>query len=164
METLSPAQVSAFNAVRDRLSAAERAVVDIASVEAVYPAKASASHWNFDLPCHAADAALGEGATDAQRRALIATWVLELPGRVNEADLPPEVLQFYPFRLDKLAAFLSGAAETGVAYDRDHWARTCASLWFSACRAPRPRPSACRRRWGQVRWSATVATATAGAS
>ena len=128
METLSPSQVAAFKAVRDRLSAAERAVVDIASVEAVYPARAAASHWNFDLPCHAADAALGEGAlgegaTDAQRRALVATWVLELPGRVNEADLPPEVLQFYPFWLDKLAAFLSDAAEAGAAYDRDHWAK-----------------------------------------
>ena len=71
METLSPTQVAAFKAVRDRLSAEERTRVDIASVEAVDPAVASAPHWNFDLPAHAADKALGEGATDAMRRALV---------------------------------------------------------------------------------------------
>lgn len=120
METLSQDQVVAFRAVRDRLSAEERTRVDIASVEAVDQAKASASHWNFDLPAHAADAALGQDATDEMRRGLVATWALELPGRAKAANLPPEVHQFYPFWLDRLAEFL---AVTEGAYDRDFWAK-----------------------------------------
>ena len=120
METLSKNHIEAFKAVRDRLSADERTRVDIASVEAVDPAKASASHWNFDLPSHAADVALGEDATDAMRRALVATWALELPGRIVAADLPGEVVQFYPFWLDKLSSFLT--TKQGP-YDADHWAK-----------------------------------------
>ena len=120
METLSPTQVAAFKAVRDRLSAEERTRVDIASVEAVDQAKASASHWNFDLPSHAADVALGDDATDDMRRALVATWALELPGRAKAADLPPEVMELYPYWLDRLAEFLTGDA---MDYDRDYYAK-----------------------------------------
>lgn len=120
METLSNSQVAAFNAVRDRLDAGQRARVDIASVEAVAPARASAAHWNFDLPSHAADAALGEDADDDMRRALVATWALELPGRAKAADLPPEVTELHPYWLDRLAEFLTAAEGP---YDRDHWAK-----------------------------------------
>ncbi len=105
METLSNTQVAAFNAVRARLTPDERARVDIASVEAVDPAVASAPHWNFDLPSHAADRVLGEDATDAMRRALVATWALELPGRAKQAALPGEVMELYPYWLDKMAEF-----------------------------------------------------------
>jgi hypothetical protein len=164
METLSPAQVTAFKAVRDRLSAEERAVVDIASVEAVYAAKASASHWNFDLPCHAADEALGEGASDALRRALVATWALELPGRVKEADLPPEVLQFYPFWLDKLAAFLTEAAGTGAEYDRDHYAKDVRFSLALSVPGAKTQTIDLSSPMGPVRWFATAATVTDGAS
>ena len=123
METLSPTQVAAFKAVRDRLSAEERTRVDIASVEAVDQAKASASHWNFDLPSHAADVALGDDATDDMRRALVATWALELPGRAKQAALPGEVVELYPYWMDKMAEFLTAAADTNAAYDPDHWAK-----------------------------------------
>ena len=94
MTQLSADQIAAFKAVRDRLNAADLARVDIASVEAVHPAQAAAAHWNFDLPSHAADIALGEDATDAMRRALVATWALEMPARAKDADLPDEVHRF----------------------------------------------------------------------
>ena len=120
METLSQNNIAAFKAVRNRLNEDELTRVEIASVEAVDPAKAAASHWNFDLPSHAADIALGEGATDEMRRALVATWALELPGRAVAADLPPEVMELYPYWLDRLAEFL--AVSEGE-YDRDFWAK-----------------------------------------
>ncbi len=123
METLSNTQVAAFNAVRAKLTPDERARVDIASVEAVDPAVTSAPHWNFDLPSHAADKALGEDATDAMRRALVATWALELPGRAKQAALPGEVMELYPYWLDKMAEFLTAAAEADAPYGRDHWAK-----------------------------------------
>lgn len=123
METLSKTQIAAFNAVRARLTAEERTRVDIASVEAMGPAVAAAPHWNFDLPAHAADKALGEGATDAMRRALVATWALELPGRAARAALPGEVMDLYPYWMDRMAEFLTGAADTDAAYDPDHWAK-----------------------------------------
>ncbi|OYX58540.1 MAG: hypothetical protein B7Y86_02310 [Brevundimonas subvibrioides] len=123
METLTQTLIEAFKAIRARLTAEERTRVDIASVEAVDPAVASASHWNFDLPAHAADKALGEDATDAMRRALVATWALELPGRAKQAALPGEVMELYPYWMDKMAQFLTGAADTNAAYDPDHWAK-----------------------------------------
>jgi len=123
METLSKTQIAAFNAVRARLTADERTRVDIASVEAVDPAVIAAPHWNFDLPSHAADRALGEDASDAMRRALVATWALELPGRARQAALPGEVMELYPYWMDKLAEFLTAASETDAAYDADHWAK-----------------------------------------
>ncbi|WP_269513994.1 hypothetical protein [Brevundimonas subvibrioides] len=123
METLSPSQVAAFNAVRARLSAEDRVRVDIASVEAVEPATTAARHWNFDLPAHAADQALGPDATDAMRRALVATWALELPGRAKQAALPGEVMELYPYWLDRMAEFLTSAADSDANYDADHWAK-----------------------------------------
>jgi len=120
METLSQNNIEAFKAVRNRLDAAALTRVDIASVEAVDKAQAAASHWNFDLPSHAADLALGEDATDEMRRALVATWALELPGRAVAADLPPEVMELYPYWLDRLAEFL---AKSEGEYDRDFWAK-----------------------------------------
>lgn len=123
METLSLTQIEAFKAIRNRLTADERTRVDIASVEAVDPAVASAPHWNFDLPAHAADKALGEDATHAMRRALVATWALELPGRAKQAALPGEVMELYPYWMEKMAEFLTAAADTDAAYDPDHWAK-----------------------------------------
>lgn len=123
MEMLNPSQVAAFKGVQQRLAPDLLTRVLAASVEAVHQAKASASHWNFDLPAHAADAALGPDATDAMRRALVATWVLEMDERVVAADLPVEVTELYPFWLDKLAAFLTEAADADTAYDRDHYAK-----------------------------------------
>ncbi|MBU1346257.1 MAG: hypothetical protein KKA16_04820 [Alphaproteobacteria bacterium] len=123
METLAPHTEQAFKAIRARLTAEERTRVDIASVEAVDPAVAAAPHWNFDLPAHAADRALGEDATDAMRRGLVATWALELPGRARQAALPGEVMELYPYWMEKMAGFLTAAADTNAAYDADHWAK-----------------------------------------
>ncbi|WGM46960.1 hypothetical protein KOAAANKH_01834 [Brevundimonas sp. NIBR10] len=123
MEMLSPSQVEAFKGVQQRLAPDLLNRVLTASVEAVYPAQASASHWNFDLPSHAADEALEADATDAMRRALVATWVLEMAERVETAALPVEVHELYPFWLDKLAAFLTEAADGDAEYDRDHYAK-----------------------------------------
>lgn len=120
MSILTPAHVEAFRAVRDRLSPTDRLRVDAASVEAVDPARAAASHWNFDLPAHAADTALGSDATDDMRRALVATWALEMPERIAATHLPVEVTELHPYWLDRLAEFLTAA--DGV-YDRDHWAK-----------------------------------------
>ncbi len=120
MSILTPAHVEAFKAVRDRLSPADRLRVDTVSVEAVDPACAAASHWNFDLPAHAADAALGSDATDDMRRALIATWALEMPDRIAAANLPVAVTELHPYWLDRLAEFLTAADGP---YDRDHWAK-----------------------------------------
>ncbi|MGA0545201.1 hypothetical protein ACO2Q1_07990 [Brevundimonas sp. VNH65] len=125
METLSTAQIAAFQDVRNRLDAGALYRIDVASVKAVDPARAAAPHWNFDLPAHAAEQALAEGGPvdDALKRALVATWALELPERAHAADLPPEVHANYAFWLDRLAEFLSAAAEAGDAYDPDHWAK-----------------------------------------
>lgn len=125
METLSPAQIAAFQDVRSKLDAGGLYRVDVASVKAVDPARTAAPHWNFDLPAHAAERALTEDGPvdDVLRRALVATWALELPEKARAADLPPEVHVNYPFWLDRLAEFLTKAAETGEAYDPDHWAK-----------------------------------------
>lgn len=120
METLTLAQTELFQSVRNRLTPMERNRVDVASVEAVHVAQASASHWNFDLPSHAADQALGDDASDAMRRALVATWALEMSERVRAADLPDDCLSFYPFWIERLAGFLASADGD---YDRDHWAK-----------------------------------------
>jgi hypothetical protein len=123
MEMLNSSQVAALKGVQQRLAPDLLNRVLTASVEGVYPVQASASHWNFDLPSHAADEALGPDASDAMRRALIATWVLEMGDRVEQAKLPVEVLELYPFWLDKLVGFLSEAAGTGADYDTDHYAK-----------------------------------------
>jgi len=120
MQSLSPDQIAAFQAVRARLSLVDLRRIDRAALEAVMPAEAAAGHWNFDLPSHAADRALGADATDDMRRALVATWALEMPVRVTAARLPAEVTALHPWWLDRLAEFLTAADGP---YDRDHWAK-----------------------------------------
>lgn len=120
MDILTHAHIEAFQAIRNRLSDVDRDRVDAASIEALDPARAAASHWNFDLPAHAANLALGTDATDDMRRALVATWALEMPERIAQARLPIEVTELYPWWLDRLAEFLT-ASEGG--YDGDHWAK-----------------------------------------
>ncbi|MFC0632972.1 hypothetical protein [Brevundimonas balnearis] len=124
METLAPDHIAAFRAVLAELSPEDAAAVEAIAPFAARDAAAAAPHWNFDLPGHAAEAALqahfGDGLTDAHRRALVAFWALELPGRAAAEDLPPEVHALYPEWTGRMAAFLAEAAEP---YDPDFWAK-----------------------------------------
>ena len=124
MEPLTPALIVAFEAILDRVSSDDRARLHGLRDAAAAAAAASAPHWDFDQPAHRAEealrAAFGPALTDDQRRALVALWALEMPARVPAAGLPPAVLALYPEWLDRLAAFLTAAADP---YDRDHWAK-----------------------------------------
>ena len=124
METLSRSQIAAFEAVLNRIPAEDRARIHALKAAAAAAAEASAPHWDFDQPGHRAEAALAEAfgstLTDDHRRALIAVWALEMPARVPAADLPPAVLELYPEWIQRLADFLTAAADP---YDRDYWAK-----------------------------------------
>ncbi len=124
METLSRSQIAAFEAVLNRVPAEDRARIHALRAAAATAAEASAPHWDFDQPGHRAEEALAEAfgpaLTDAHRRALIAVWALEMPARVPAADLPPAVLDLYPEWIQRLADFLTPAADP---YDRDFWAK-----------------------------------------
>ncbi|KQY84648.1 hypothetical protein [Brevundimonas sp. Root1423] len=124
METLSRSQIAAFEAVLNRVSPEDRARIHALKADAAAAAEASAPHWDFDQPgCRAEEAlcaAFGPALTDHHRRALIAVWALELPARVPAADLPSAVLELYPEWIQRLADFLTAAADP---YDRDYWAK-----------------------------------------
>ena len=124
METLSRSHIAAFEAVLNRIPAEDRARIHALKAAAASAAEASAPHWDFDQPGHRAEealaAAFGTALTDAHRRALIAVWALEMPARVPAADLPPAVLELYPEWIQRLADFLTAAADP---YDRDYWAK-----------------------------------------
>jgi hypothetical protein len=124
METLSQPQIAAFEAVLNRIPAEDRARIHALKAGAAAAAEASARHWDFDQPGHRAEealaAAFGPAVTDAHRRALIAVWALEMPARVPAADLPSAVLELYPEWIQRLADFLTAAADP---YDRDYWAK-----------------------------------------
>ena len=124
METLTPAQAAGFEAVLARVPMAARTRIAAVMDEAAASAAASAPHWDFDQPGHRAEealaAAFGVALTDDHRRALVAAWALELPGRVAAADLPSAVLELYPEWIGRLADFLTAAPDP---YDRDFWAK-----------------------------------------
>jgi len=124
MTVLTPAQIAAFEAVLGRVSPDDRARLHALKDAAAASAEASAPHWDFDQPGHRAEealqAAFGPALTDDHRRALVALWALEMPARVPAADLPPEVLELYPEWIQRLADFLTAAADP---YDRDFWAK-----------------------------------------
>ena len=124
METLSRSQIAAFEAVLNRIPAEDRARIHALKAAAAADAAASAPHWDFDQPgCRAEEAliaAFGPALTGDHRRALIAVWALEMPARVPAADLPPAVLELYPEWIQRLADFLTAAADP---YDRDYWAK-----------------------------------------
>jgi hypothetical protein len=124
MDLLTPEQIAAFEAVLGRVSADDRARLHALKDEAAAAAEASAPHWDFDQPAHRAEealrAAFGDALTDDHRRALVALWALETPARVPAADLPPAVLDLYPEWIQRLADFLTAAADP---YDSDFWAK-----------------------------------------
>ena len=124
METLSPAQIVAFEAVLNRVPSEDRARLHGLKDAAADAAAASAPHWDFDQPGHRAEEhlaeAFGAALTDDHRRALIAIWALEMPARVPAADMPDAVMELYPEWIQRLADFLSAGADP---YDCDFWAK-----------------------------------------
>lgn len=124
METLSPAQIVAFEAVLSKVSPEDRARLNALSGPAAAAAAASAPHWDFDQPAHRAEealaAAFGPDLTDDHRRALVALWALEMPVRVPAADMPSAVMELYPEWIQRLAFFLN---TVDGPYDRDFWAK-----------------------------------------
>ena len=124
METLSQSQIAAFEAVLNRVPAEDRARLHALKAVAAAAAAESAPHWDFDQPGHRAEEALteafGSSLTDAHRRALVALWALEMPARVPAAGLPSAVLELYPEWIQRMADFLTAAADP---YDRDFWAK-----------------------------------------
>ncbi len=124
METLSPAWIAAFEAVFNKVPVEDRARLRALKDAAAAAAVAAAPHWDFDQPGHCAEEALAEAfglaLTDDLRRALVALWALEMPARIQAADLPDAVLELYPEWIGRLADFLKAAADP---YDRDFWAK-----------------------------------------
>ena len=124
MNSLTPAWIAAFEAVLNKVPAEDRARIAALAAAAAEAATASAPHWDFDQPGHRAEEALavafGSALTDDHRRALVAHWALEMPGRIAAADLPQASLELYPEWIGRLADFLTTAADP---YDRDFWAK-----------------------------------------
>ena len=124
MNSLTPAWIAAFEAVLNKVPAEDRARIAALAPAAAEAATASAPHWDFDQPGHRAEEALaapfGPALTDDHRRALIAHWALEMPGRITAADLPQASLELYPEWIGRLADFLTAAVDP---YDRDFWAK-----------------------------------------
>ena len=124
MNSLTPAWIAAFEAVLNKVPAEDRARITAIAPTAAEAATASAPHWDFDQPGHRAEEALssafGPALTDGHRRALIAHWALEMPGRIAAADLPEASLELYPEWIGRMADFLTAAANP---YDRDFWAK-----------------------------------------
>ncbi|WP_374597692.1 hypothetical protein [Brevundimonas sp.] len=124
MNSLSPAWIAAFEAVLNKVAAEDRARIATVAPGTAEAATDSAPHWDFDQPGHRAEealaAAFGPALTDDHRRALIAHWALEMPGRIAAADLPEASLELYPEWIGRLADFLTAAADP---YDRDFWAK-----------------------------------------
>ena len=124
MNLLTPEQIAAFEAVLGQVSADDRTRLHALKDAAAAAAEAAAPHWDFDQPAHRAEealrAAFGDALADDHRRALVAIWALEMPARVPAAGLPPAVLELYPEWIQRLADFLTAAADP---YDRDFWAK-----------------------------------------
>ncbi|HAV49539.1 MAG TPA: hypothetical protein DCX75_04880 [Brevundimonas sp.] len=124
MKTLSPDLIARFDAVRARVSEADRALLAALADDAAAAAAASAPHWDFDQPGHRVEealcAAFGTGLTVDHRRALIAHYALELPKRIAAERLPQASLELYPEWIGRMADFLTAAADP---YDRDFWAK-----------------------------------------
>ena len=124
MNSLTPDWIAAFEAVLNKVPAEDRARIAAIAAAAAEAATASAPHWDFDQPGHRAEEALavafGSALTDDHRRALVAHWALEMPGRIAAADLPQASLELYPEWIGRLADFLTTAADP---YDRDFWAK-----------------------------------------
>ncbi len=124
MKTLSPDLIARFDAVRARVPEADRALLAALADDAAAAAAVSAPHWDFDQPGHRVEealcAAFGTRLSDDHRRAMIAHYAMELPGRIAAERLPEASLELYPEWIGRMADFLTAAADP---YDRDFWAK-----------------------------------------
>lgn len=124
MKTLSPDLIARFDAVRARVPEADRALLAALADDAAAAAAAAAPHWDFDQPGHRVEGALcaafGTKLSDDHRRAMIAHYALDLPGRTTAERLPQASLELYPEWIGRMADFLT---ETADPYDRDFWAK-----------------------------------------
>lgn len=124
MKALGPDLIARFTAVRDRVSAADRETLAALAPAAADFAAASAPHWDFDQPGHRVEEALqqafGERLSHDHRRAMIAHYALDLPGRIAAEHLPEASLELYPEWIGRMANSLTAGADP---YDRDFWAK-----------------------------------------
>ncbi|MBB5659845.1 hypothetical protein [Brevundimonas halotolerans] len=124
MKTLIPDLIARFDAVRARVSEADRALLAALADDAAAAAAASAPHWDFDQPGHRVEealcAAFGTRLSDDHRRAMIAHYALDLPARIAAERLPQASLELYPEWIGRMADFLTEAANP---YERDFWAK-----------------------------------------
>ena len=124
MKALGPDLIARFTAVRDRVSAADRETLAALAPAAAESAAASAPHWDFDQPGHRVEEALqqafGERLSEDHRRAMIAHYAFDLPGRIAAEHLPEASLELYPEWIGRMADFLTAGADP---YDRDFWAK-----------------------------------------
>ncbi len=127
MFQLSRQQACHLESVLGRLTLDERGHVKAMSAVAASAAIDAATHWDFEGPANRTTQTIGERVSGDLKRGLIAAWVLDLPGRIDEERLPAEVLELYAFWLDHLAEWLT--LQTG-AYDADHWAK---DVRFALC-------------------------------
>lgn len=130
MTALTPGQIRALDEVRARLGPEERALAAMVTATAPGPATSIAAHWDISQPARRVEAALiaaGAAADGDQvqarasgdlRRALIAGWLKELPGRIEAAGLPQAVRDLYPWWFGKLTAFLDQGRGD---YPVDYW-------------------------------------------
>lgn len=124
MLVLSPKQTDGFHLTLASLPTEQRIQLEALLPDVMLAAIAAAPHWDFELCSKKVDEVIGTTPDDAEtghlRRALIATWLLELPRRIASYNLPPEVYEAFPLWLDRLSEELS----TGRGpYDPDHWAK-----------------------------------------
>lgn len=120
MNPLSQRQIYLFESVVERTPPAERTWIAASSESAARSARTYAKHRQFGRPAEQISRLTGEQFSDDGRRGLIATWALNLPATIESEGLPHNVLDLYPFWIDRLAEWLS--QQNGL-YDPDYWAK-----------------------------------------
>ena len=124
MLVLNPEQTDGLHLCLASLPTKARARLETLIPKCTVAAFEGAPHWDFELSAKKVDEIIGSGPDDLKtaklRRAMIASWLLELPRRIAAYNLPPEVLSQYPHWITRTVEYL---AEQTQAYDPDHWAK-----------------------------------------
>lgn len=124
MLVLSPKQTDGFHLMLAALPTEQRIRLEALLPDALVAAVKAAPQGDFALCAQKIDEVVGTAPEDAEsghfRRAMLATWCLELPRRIAAYKLPPEVLEAYLPWLDRLS--VSTSTDEG-GYDPQHWAR-----------------------------------------